>query len=85
MNVVRYKELERAEFELQSKFSSKDVMFFRRGDGIDNPIYYVVSQRHCGSLSSEEAIKAGKVLIEAGNAAKSFRYNGYFIDWSDTQ
>ena len=36
MNVVRYKELEKAEFELQSKFSSKDVMFFRRGDGIDN-------------------------------------------------
>ena len=61
MNVVRYKELEKAEFELQSKFSSKDIMFFRRWDGIDNPIYYVVSQRHCGALSPEEAIKTRKI------------------------
>ena len=43
MNKVKYSVLEQAERELRAQFSGTNIEFFRKGDGINKPIYLVVS------------------------------------------
>ncbi len=82
MAKVPYSVLNKAELELNKNFDNEVVMFFHRGDGVISPIYLIVSPRGCSEKEPDEAIKAGQILIEAGKAAKEFKYNGYFVDWS---
>lgn len=82
MAKVPYSVLNKAEIELNKKFDNGIVMFFHRGDGVQNPIHIIVSPRGCSEKEPDEAIKAGETLIEAGRVAKEFKYNGYFVDWS---
>lgn len=81
MNIVRHSVLERAERELRDQFSDTDVEFFRRGDGIDEPIHLVVSLPGI-TKEPDETILIGGALIVAGKAAKEFKYNGYFVDYN---
>ena len=82
MEKVPYSVLNKAELELNKNFDNEVVMFFHRGDGVISPIYLIVSPRGCSEKEPDEAIKVGQILIEAGKAAKEFKYNGYFVDWS---
>ena len=81
MNIVGHSVLERAERELRGQFSDTDVEFFRRGDGIDDPIHLVVSLPGI-TKEPDETILIGEALIVAGKAAKEFKYNGYFVDYN---
>lgn len=82
MAKVPYSVLNKAEYELNKNFDNEVVMFFHRGDGVTSPIHLIVSPRGCSEKEPDEAIKSGQILIEAGKAAKEFKYNGYFVDWS---
>nr|DAV99338.1 MAG TPA: hypothetical protein [Caudoviricetes sp.] len=82
MEKVSYSVLNKAELELNKNFDNEVVMFFHRGDGVISPIHLIVSPRGCSEKEPDEAIKTGQILIEAGKAAKEFKYNGYFVDWS---
>lgn len=81
MKVVKYFILEQAERELRAQFSDTDIEFFRRGDGIDNPIYLVVSIPGITKEPDEMISIAGNLMV-AGKAAKEFKYNGYFVDYN---
>ena len=81
MKVVKYSVLEQAERELRTQFSDTDVEFFRKGDGIDKPIYLVVSIPGITKEPYEMIAIAGNLLV-AGKAAKEFKYNGYFVDYN---
>lgn len=81
MNKVKYSVLEQAERELRTQFNNTDIEFFRRGDGIDEPIYLVVSIPGITKTPDEMISIAGNFLA-AGKAAKEFKYNGYFVDYN---
>lgn len=69
--------------KLRSRFSCSKIEFFIVGSGIECPVHITVSPHRHGALNPDEAIEAGKALIEAGKAAKEFVYNGYFVDWGE--
>lgn len=81
MNKVRCSILEQAERELRAQFSDTGIEFFRKGDGIDKPIYMVVSIPGITKEPDEMISIAGNLLV-AGKAAKEFKYNGYFVDYN---
>ena len=81
MKVVKYFILEQAERELRTQFNGTIVEFFRKGDGIDKPIYLVVSIPGITKEPDEMISIAGNLLV-AGRAAKEFKYNGYFVDYN---
>ncbi len=81
MNKVKYFVLEQAERELRTQFSDTGIEFFRKGDGIDKPIYLVVSIPGITKEPDEMISIAGNLLV-AGKAAKEFKYNGYFVDYN---
>ena len=81
MNKVKCSILEQAEKELRAQFSDTSIEFFRKGDGIDKPIYLVVSIPGITKEPDEMISIAGSLLV-AGKAAKEFKYNGYFVDYN---
>lgn len=81
MNKVKYSVLEQAERELRAQFGDTNIEFFRKGDGIDKPIYLVVSVPGITKTPDEMITIAGNLLV-AGKAAKEFKYNGYFVDYN---
>lgn len=81
MNKVKYSVFEQAERELRAQFSGTNIEFFRKGDGIDKPIYLVVSMPGITKTPDEVITIAGNLLV-AGKAAKEFKYNGYFVDYN---
>ena len=81
MNKVKYFVLEQAERELRTQFSDTGIEFFRKGDGIDKPIYLAVSIPGITKEPDEMISIAGNLLV-AGKAAKEFKYNGYFVDYN---
>lgn len=81
MNKVKSSVLEQAERELRNQFDGTIIEFFRKGDGIDKPIYLVVSIPGITKKPDEMISIAGSLLV-AGKAAKEFRYNGYFVDYN---
>lgn len=81
MNKVKCSILEQAERELRAQFSDAGIEFFRKGDGIDKPIYLVVSIPGITKTPDEMITIAGNLLV-AGKAAKEFKYNGYFVDYN---
>lgn len=81
MKAVKYFVLEQAERELRTQFSDTGIEFFRKGDGIDKPIYLVVSIPGITKEPDEMISIAGNLLV-AGKAAKEFKYNGYFVDYN---
>ena len=81
MNKVKHSVLEEAEKELRAQFNDTSIEFFRKGDGIDKPIYLVVSIPGITKEPDEMISIAGNLLV-AGKAAKEFKYNGYFVDYN---
>ena len=81
MKAVKYFVLEQAERELRTQFSDTGIEFFRKGDGIDKPIYLVVSIPGITKEPDEMIAIAGNLMV-AGKAAKEFKYNGYFVDYN---
>lgn len=81
MNKVKHSILEQAERELRAQFSGINIEFFRKGDGINKPIYLVVSIPGITKEPDEMISIAGNLLV-AGKAAKEFKYNGYFVDYN---
>lgn len=81
MKVVKYFILEQAEKELRAQFNGTIIEFFRKGDGIDKPIYLVVSIPGI-TKEPDEMISIARNLLIAGKAAKEFKYNGYFVDYN---
>lgn len=81
MNIVKNSILEQAERELRAQFSDTGIEFFRRGDGLDEPIYLVVSIPGM-TEKPDEMIKIAGNLLVAGKAAKEFKYNGYYVDYN---
>lgn len=81
MKAVKYFVLEQAERELRTQFSDTGIEFFRKGNGIDKPIYLVVSIPGITKEPDEMITIAGN-LMAAGKAAKEFKYNGYFVDYN---
>lgn len=79
MAKVPYFVLNKAELELEKKFDYQ----FRFNHHGNLASVMVLPQRSYSELTPDEAIEAGKSLIEAGKAAKEFVYNGYFIDWGE--
>lgn len=83
MEKVQSSVLYREIAKLLNDFDSNRVEFFAVGDGIDTPIHVMVGSRGHGTVEPDEAIEEGKALIEAGKAAKKFKYNGYFVMWGE--
>lgn len=81
MKTVKHSVLEQAERELRTQFNNTNIEFFRKGDGIDKPIYLVVSMPGITKTQDEMISIAGNLLV-AGKAAKEFKYNGYFVDYN---
>lgn len=81
MNKVKHSVLEQAEKELRAQFNDTSIEFFRKGDGIDKPIYLVVSIPGITKEPDEMISIAGNLLV-AVKAAKEFKYNGYFVDYN---
>lgn len=81
MNKVKHSIFEQAERELRTQFNGTIIEFFRRGDGINKPIYLVVSIPGITKEPDEMISIAGNLLV-AGKAAKEFKYNGYFVDYN---
>lgn len=81
MNKVKHSILEQAEKELRIQFGDTDIEFFRMGDGLDEPIYLVVSIPGM-TRTPDEMIKIAGNLLIAGKAAKEFKYNGHFVDYN---
>jgi hypothetical protein len=79
MAKVPYSVLNKAELDLEKKFDYQ----FRFNHHGNQASVSVFSQKSYSELTPDEAIEAGKSLIEAGKAAKEFVYNGYFIDWGE--
>ena len=77
MNKVEYSVLEQAERELRTQFSDTGIEFFRKGDGIDKPIYLVVSIPGI-TKEPDEMISITGNLLAAGKAAKEFKYIGNY-------
>lgn len=78
MEKVPYSVLNKAELDLGKKFDYQ----FRFNHHGNQASVRVLPQKSYSELTPDEAIEAGKTLIEAGKAAKEFKYNGYFVDWS---
>lgn len=77
MAKVPYSVLNKAELDLEKKF---DYQFRFNHHG--NQVSVKVSpQRSYSELTPDEAVEAGRALIEAGKAAKEFIYNGYSVDF----
>lgn len=83
MATVKSSVLHDAMTKLRNSFDYNRVEFFVVGNGIENPIHVMVGPRGHGTIEPDEAIEEGKVLIEAGKAAKEFEYNGYFVEWGE--
>lgn len=79
MAKVPYSVLNKAELALEKKFDYQ----FRFNHHGNQASVRVFPQKSYSELTPDEAIEAGKSLIEAGKAAKEFVYNGYFIDWGE--
>ena len=79
MEKVSYSVLNKAELDLEKKFDYQ----FRFNHHGNQASVRVSPQRGYSGLTPDEAIEAGKALMEAGKAAKEFIYNGYFIDWGE--
>ena len=79
MAKVPYSVLNKAELDLEKKFDYQ----FRFNHHGNQASVRVLPQKSYSELTPDEAIEAGKSLIEAGKAAKEFVYNGYFIDWGE--
>ena len=79
MAKVPHSVLNKAELDLEKKFYYQ----FRFNHHGNLASVSVSPQRSYSHLTPDEAIEAGKALIEAGKAAKEFIYNGYFIDWGE--
>lgn len=80
MKTVKHSILEQAERELRAQFNNTGIEFFRRGDGIDKPIYLVVSIPGITKEPDEMISIAGNLFV-ACKAAKEFQYNGYYIEY----
>lgn len=80
MKAVKYSVLEQAERELRTQFSDTGIEFFRKGDGIDRPIYLVVSIPGITKEPDEMISIVGNLFV-ACKAAKEFQYNGYYIEY----
>lgn len=79
MKKVPHSVLNKAELDLEKKFDYQ----FRFNHHGNLASVNVSPQRSYSQLTPDEAIEAGKTLIEAGKAAKEFIYIGYFIDWGE--
>lgn len=79
MAKVPYSVLNKAELDLEKKFDYQ----FRFNHHGNQASVRVLPQRSYSELTPDEAIEAGKALIEAGMAAKGFAYNGYYVDWGE--
>ena len=79
MEKVPYSVLNKAELDLEKKFDYQ----FRFNHHGNQASVSVSPQRSYSQLTPDEAIEAGKALIEAGMAAKGFAYNGYYVDWGE--
>lgn len=79
MAKVPYSVLNKAELDLEKKFDYQ----FRFNHHGNQASVRVLPQKSYSELTPDEAIEAGKALMEAGKAAKEFVYNGYFIDWRE--
>lgn len=81
MKTVKHSTFEQAERELRAQFNNTGIEFFRRGDGINKPIYLVVSIPGI-TKEPDKMITIAENLLVASKAAKEFKYNGYFVDYN---
>lgn len=81
MEKVSYREYCKATEELRDKFG-RGVMICDMGSTMDRPeIQMGVNWPAKGTVPAEEAVAFAKGLIQAAEAAASFKYNGYQIEY----
>lgn len=81
MMKVSYREYCKATEELRDRFGL-DVMIVDMGSTLDRPeIQMGVNWPAKGTVPADEAVEFSKMLVEASEAAKSFKYNGYQIEY----
>lgn len=81
MNKVSYREYSKALRELRAKVDSR-IFITDLGDSPDHPeVNLGVNWASIGTVPAEEAAAFANALTEAAEAAKTFPYNGYRIEY----
>lgn len=81
MKKVSYREYCRATEELKQQLG-RDALIVDMGSTMDRPeIQMGVNWPAKGTVPAEEAVAFAKGLLQAAEAAASFKYNGYQIEY----
>ena len=80
---ISYGEFNKALDELKDKIDDYGlgIEVFCASFIMDHPIEIGVNWSCMGTVPADKAEEYGRKLIEAAEAAKAFKYNGYMIDW----
>ena len=80
MNKIKYSDYNIEDMKQRRKPYGDGIEICKSGDGISTPS----GSKVCfpgKTLSPDEAITFAEGLIKAANEAKSFKYNGCFVNW----